>query len=100
MSHPRKNLDMAAIIAEYKRGDSMPTLARRHGVHFATIQRRLKEAERDGLVQIRTVRGGQLTRFYGAGDLTGLAAELDVDEDHLAGLLVKYGVIQEAHVRG
>lgn len=91
MAARRHNLDMKSIIAEYRRGDSLPIVARRHGVNTETIRRRLMQAE----VPIRDRREGQISRFHGSGDLAGLALDLGLPVDEITALLIRHGVIPE-----
>lgn len=87
----RADLDMDAITEEYLRGDSLPQLGRRHGANAETIRRRLRAA---GVV-LRDQPSGQRARYNRRGDLTGLAIDLQVDEETIRRLLVKHGFISD-----
>lgn len=87
----KKNLDVAAIVAEYERGDSLPVVGRRHGVHTETIRRRLKDAG----VRIRSSREAWIARLHATGVLRGLAADLAMPEETVRALLIKHGFIRQ-----
>jgi hypothetical protein len=86
-----KPLDMVAVIAEYERGDSPQVIGQRHGVHLATIHRRLEKAG----VPMRTQAQAQALRFGGHGDLDGLATELGFSIEQARQLLIDHGFIYE-----
>jgi hypothetical protein len=87
-------LPMEEIEAAYAAGASLTALGKRYGVHYSTIERRLKKR---GRVKIRGFREAALVRLGSGspGDVEGLAAALEMPAHKLYPLLVVHGFVPE-----
>lgn len=86
---PSKELDDAAIRAEYERGDSPTVIGARHGVSYWTIRRHLVDIG----VELRDHSTSMALHRTKRGDVEGLAAHLELSVASMTAVLRRYGFL-------
>lgn len=86
---PAGQLPIDRIAAEYERGEELPALAARYGVHPETL--RCQMIRHGG--QLRAGDAGLRLRLGKHGDMAALCAELGRTEQQMTELLLKHGFV-------